>query len=59
MKYAIIKNGIVENVIIADDLETAALFGNAILLDDNALVAIGDLYDGYTFTRVERAPIAE
>jgi hypothetical protein len=52
-KFAIIENGIVEGVIVADsDIShmTDLLY---IELDMNQNVSIGDLYDGKTFISVE------
>ena len=49
MRYALIENGIVENVI-ALEPRSAGSFPNAVLLDDIP-AAIGDVYDGEHFYR--------
>lgn len=50
MKYAIISEGIVENIVIADS-STAQENGWILLDDDNKFVEIGWSYDGNTFTK--------
>ena len=46
--YALILNGVVTNTIIADDQETANLFGHAIEYDLENPAYIGESYDAET-----------
>lgn len=46
MRYAIIQNGKVENIVIAQ----SAMESNWVLISDGSQVSIGWLYDGETFT---------
>ena len=48
--YAIVKNGVVTNIIVADDQETANLFGHAVEYSDASSTGIGYTYDGVSFT---------
>lgn len=51
-KYAVVKNGIVENVIIADATFVAGLEDvTAVSLPDSSLVSAGWLYNGSTFAQ--------
>jgi hypothetical protein len=47
--FAVIKDGVVVNVIVADDQETANLFGTAVEYTDTNPAFIGGAYDGTTF----------
>lgn len=53
MRYAVISNGTVENVIEWDGETDYTTSGNLIQIDDEQTVSPGDTYDGATFTRVE------
>ena len=48
--YALIQNGIVTNVIVADDQTTADLFGYAVEYTNKNPVGIGYSYDGISFS---------
>ena len=50
-KYAIIENGIIQNVIIADEDFIANNYPNAIIAPD--FVGVGDKYENEKFTKVE------
>jgi hypothetical protein len=47
--YALLENDIVKNIIIAEDQDTADLFGVAVECDPSKLIAIGWTYDGENF----------
>ena len=47
--YAILENNSVKNIIIAENQESANLFGTAVECDISTLVAIGWTYDGKNF----------
>jgi flavin reductase (DIM6/NTAB) family NADH-FMN oxidoreductase RutF len=53
--YALIKDGVVVNVIVADDQETANLFGTAVEYTDSKPAGIGWTYDGTSF----KAPVVQ
>ena len=53
MRYAIITDGTVENVIEWDGQTDYTTSGDLIQLNDEQTVSPGDTYDGATFTRVE------
>ncbi len=53
MRYAIIKNGIVENVIVADQDFIDTNYPDAVALKEDERVGPQYLYDGKTFTEPE------
>lgn len=53
MNFAVIENGTVTNIVVADSAEDIQFMGNVVEYEHGDSVAVGDKYNGTTFEKPE------